>query len=80
MKCSYFNSAKVLFSGHFDLYASENSTIRSVVTYGKAEAMIRSSSINIESISGKFKLEGEKVKVDRIWASPDGIDIKCKRV
>lgn len=69
-----------MFSGKFNLEASHLASIRSVVTYGTAVARIAAKFVEIESISGSFDIESEKVKIDRLWASPQGIKIKTQKI
>ena len=79
-RCNSFSSQKVLLSEKMDLKSKYAINCRSIVTYGSALALLKTKYLDLESISGKSEIEAEKVKIDRIWGSPNGINIRAKHV
>lgn len=63
-----------------DVISDYSINCRSIVTYGNAIALLKTQYLNLDSISGKSEVEADKVKIDRIWGSPNGISIKAKQI
>lgn len=79
IKSNKIESKKMMTSSQINLEA-QHISLRSLLMFGDSKGYLNSKTVEIDSVSGYSEIQGEEIKIDRIYAGTNQINIKCQSV